>query len=388
MPERILIRKQFLKSYEERTTDMKRRKSGGAYRKEKIILTASSILVLTAMTVTGISIYNSRQEKEPENNVVDFSLLENEMQKKEEEIAQAQNRSAKNLTSDQSNSGELDYDPYYVEQERRLNEQDAADIQNAEKLQADIVPEALPEAAVEEAVEDRNVGYAEISRRGGQEGTEPKEEPDADQPAQNDTAQTDGGQQDETGTESGAVDTASLPEGDTAVAQGPDEAAQQEAAAEAGDLQEVVADVMQEEVSLHFGEEAKLQWPIAGNVLLNYSMDKTIYFQTLQQYKYNPSIVIGATQGTSVACAANGMVKSIFKDSQTGLTVVMNLGDGYELSYGQLQDVTVEEGDFVEAGAFIGKVAAPTKYYTVEGTNVYFKLTKDGEPVNPLNYLG
>ncbi len=376
---------------------MKRRKSGGAYRKEKIILTASSVLVLTAMTVTGISIYNSRQEKEPENNVVDFSLLENEMQKKEEEIAQAQNRSAKNLTSDQSNSGELDYDPYYVEQERRLNEQDAADIQNAPQLQNDVVPEALPQAAAEEAVEDRNVGYAEINRRGGQENTEPAGETRTDPSAQNDAAEADGTQPDGGNTENGATDAAgtSLQGEDTAAAEGQPGASgqleasgQPEASVQDGGLQEVVADVMQEEVSLHFGEEAKLQWPIAGNVLLNYSMDKTIYFQTLQQYKYNPSIVIGATQGTSVACAANGMVKSIYKDPQTGTTVVMNLGDGYELSYGQLQDVTVEEGDFVEAGAFIGKVAAPTKYYTVEGTNVYFKLTKDGEPVNPLNYLG
>ena len=36
----------------------------------------------------------------------------------------------------------------------------------------------------------------------------------------------------------------------------------------------------------------------------------------------------------------------------------------------------------------IGHVAEPTKYYSVEGSNVYFKLTKDGEAVNPLDYLG
>lgn len=42
----------------------------------------------------------------------------------------------------------------------------------------------------------------------------------------------------------------------------------------------------------------------------------------------------------------------------------------------------------MEAGVFLGTVAAPTKYYTAEGTNVYFKMTKDGEPVNPLDYLG
>lgn len=337
---------------------MKRRKSGGAYRKERIILTASSVLVLTAMTVTGVYIYNSNQPAEQENNVVDFSALENSAQEKNEQVAQAQNSSAQNLTSgqeltgdqnltnEQDGNGELDYDPYYVEQERLLNEAEGA-VDGQDALE---IAEAGQEALGEAEENGDNIGYAEI----GVEDRVDTEEQETAEESQETTQESD--------------DTAD--------------------AADSGDVQEAVADVMQEEVSLHFSEDAKLQWPVVGNVLLNYSMDKTVYFQTLQQYKYNPSIVISATQGTSVACAADGVVKSIYKDPQTGNTVVMSLGEGYELSYGQLQDLTVEEGDFVEAGAFIGKVAAPTKYYTVEGTNVYFKLTKDGEPVNPLNYLG
>ncbi len=82
------------------------------------------------------------------------------------------------------------------------------------------------------------------------------------------------------------------------------------------------------------GESSKLAWPIAGNVLLNYSMDKTIYFPTLQQYKYNPSIVISAAEGTGVACAADGIVESVYEDAQTGQTVVMRLGGGMA-TYGQ-----------------------------------------------------
>ena len=65
----------------------------------------------------------------------------------------------------------------------------------------------------------------------------------------------------------------------------------------------------------------------------------------------------------------------------------MDLGNGYELTYGQLENITVSEGSYVSVGDGIGTVAAPTKYYSVEGTNVYFKLTKDGEPVNPMGQL-
>ena len=56
---------------------------------------------------------------------------------------------------------------------------------------------------------------------------------------------------------------------------------------------------------------------------------------------------------------------------------------GTSAAYGQLMDVAVSVGSYVEEGDILGYVAAPTKYYTLEGTNLYFALTKDGEPVNP-----
>lgn len=131
----------------------------------------------------------------------------------------------------------------------------------------------------------------------------------------------------------------------------------------------------------------ELQWPIEGNVLMNYSMDQSIYFATLDQYKYNPAMIIGAKAGDPVAAAAAGDIVEIREDAQTGLTVVMNIGDDYTLTYGQLQDLNFKEGAHLEAGDVIGAVAEPTKYYSLEGTNLYFQLTKDGDPTDPTEYL-
>lgn len=139
--------------------------------------------------------------------------------------------------------------------------------------------------------------------------------------------------------------------------------------------------------AISFGEKDGLQWPIVGNVLLNYSMDKTIYFPTLQQYKYNPAIVIEAQQGENITAAASGQVVSVYQDAEIGQAIVMDLGNGYELTYGQLENITVKTGDYVSAGTVLATVAEPTKYYSVEGCNVYFKLTKDGIAVNPLGRL-
>ena len=135
-----------------------------------------------------------------------------------------------------------------------------------------------------------------------------------------------------------------------------------------------------------FGPEENLQWPVVGSVLIDYSMDKAVYFETMQQYRYSPAVLIAAQEGESITAAADGVIKKISTEAMTGNTVVISLGSGYELTYGQLTDIEVREGDSVEAGTYIGKIAAPTIYYTEEGCNLYVALTKDGTPVNPFDY--
>ena len=136
-----------------------------------------------------------------------------------------------------------------------------------------------------------------------------------------------------------------------------------------------------------FSKEDMLIWPIDGNVLLNYSMDETVYFSTLDQYKYNPALVIAGNVGQEVKSAEDGKVTAIQTDAQTGVTVTVSLGDGYEAVYGQLGEVCVKQGENVTEGDIIGYLGEPTKYYSVEGCNLYFQLLKDGEPMNPLEYL-
>lgn len=153
--------------------------------------------------------------------------------------------------------------------------------------------------------------------------------------------------------------------------------------------EEVKAEVEEIEVvkELSFSEEDSLIRPTAGEVLLPFSMDGSIYFATLDQYKYNPAVIFAAEQGTVVGACAEGKVTEIYEDPQIGKAVTIDLGNGYQVTYGQLQEIQVSEGSYVNAGDTIGSVAAPTKYYSVEGTNLYFELTKDGEPVNPENFF-
>lgn len=140
-------------------------------------------------------------------------------------------------------------------------------------------------------------------------------------------------------------------------------------------------------IDVNFTEESLMNWPLEGQVLLDYSMDHTIYHPTLDLYKYSKGIAIQSSVGSPVLAASNGTVASIEEMSETGTTVVLDLGNGYQSTYGQLKDLNVVVGQTIPQGTIIGYVNEPTKYYTEEGCNLYFAMSKDGTPVDPIQYL-
>lgn len=136
-----------------------------------------------------------------------------------------------------------------------------------------------------------------------------------------------------------------------------------------------------------YSSENVMSWPVRGEVIMDYSMDKTIYYPTLQEYKCNPSILIQSEEGTDVAAAFSGIVADVYHDAQLGTVLEMSLGNGYEAYYGQLENVDVAVGDTVRQGQIIGTVSTPTRFYSIEGSHLNFRVTRDGEPVDPLDYL-
>lgn len=148
--------------------------------------------------------------------------------------------------------------------------------------------------------------------------------------------------------------------------------------------EEITEDVMAE---FNYEGEQSLTWPLVGDVILPYSMDTTIYFKTLDTYKCNPGILIQGIEGADVAAAYDGKVISIEDSKEFGTVVSIDMGNGYIAEYGQLMNVCVEIGDAVSMAENIGEVAPVSSYYAEEGTHLYFGITKDKEPVNPINLI-
>ncbi|MBR4060471.1 MAG: M23 family metallopeptidase [Lachnospiraceae bacterium] len=131
-------------------------------------------------------------------------------------------------------------------------------------------------------------------------------------------------------------------------------------------------------------------WPVpeGSDILIPYSMDKAVYFETLDQYKYSPAMIIAAEEGTPVCAVSAGKITRRYWDYETGWTYEMDLGGGFKAYYGQLDYLQKAEDTYVAAGDVLGYVAAPTKYFAEEGSNLYFAMTQNGQPVCPENYMG
>lgn len=284
----------------------------------------SAVFVLTALTMTGVYVKGNNQKDKNDGYTIDFSALENSTEEKSAEIGEKAQIEKQTAPSGLTASAEDGKNNTIPNQ--------------AKDDFMDYLPSEETEGTVAKNAEDGKLAA---------EAPVEEEEPEFAQAAE-------------------------FSEAD----------AEDESIATAGDA---VTNMTQP--ALEFTENDTLTWPIVGNVLINYSMDKTTYFPTLQQYKYSPAIVIAATEGETITAAANGKVVDIYENEEIGNAVVMELGGGYQLTYGQLEDIQVSKGSYVKTGEPVGNVAAPTKYYSVEGANVYFKLTKDGVPVNPMGKL-
>ena len=140
-------------------------------------------------------------------------------------------------------------------------------------------------------------------------------------------------------------------------------------------------------VGTNFGVSSKMIWPVEGNVLIDFDMNNTVYFSTLDLYKCSDAVYIQSDVGTPVYAGHACKVEEVAYDTEIGNNVTVEMGNGYVATYGQLRDIQIEKGTVLEEGELIGYVASPTKYFTVEGSHLYIKMTKNGVAVDPLDYL-
>ncbi|WP_409341653.1 peptidoglycan DD-metalloendopeptidase family protein [Paenibacillus sp. MBLB4367] len=98
----------------------------------------------------------------------------------------------------------------------------------------------------------------------------------------------------------------------------------------------------------------------------------------------HPWVVVQTGENAVVRALDTGRVISAGNREPSGFTVVMQHASGYQSTYGLLQPSSVQQGDWLEAGEAVGKVAQ-TPGQTVG--RFYFSLSKELRAIDPADVV-
>ena len=133
-----------------------------------------------------------------------------------------------------------------------------------------------------------------------------------------------------------------------------------------------------------FDDSKEMSWPLAGQIVMDYSMETAVYDKTLDQYRTNDSVCISGNVGDDVTASAEGKVKSVSQDKENLTSVVIEHGNGWLSTYSQLQNnVLVKEGDIVDEGAVIGNLSEPSYKSSLLGPHLEFKVIHNDGCTDP-----
>ena len=128
--------------------------------------------------------------------------------------------------------------------------------------------------------------------------------------------------------------------------------------------------------------------PLEGEPVAVYSMECLSYNETTRDWRVHAGMDLAAEAGTEVKAAADGEVYTVYEDDEMGMTVVIRHDEGYTTQYASLAaDVPVKAGDKVTLGQTIGAVGSTALMESALGDHVCFRVTCNGEIVDPADFL-
>lgn len=131
------------------------------------------------------------------------------------------------------------------------------------------------------------------------------------------------------------------------------------------------------------GNAAISVMPAEGTILRDYSGNGLSYSKTLNQYLAHKAVDIAAPEGSPVVAAESGTVIAAETDDRYGRMVTIAHGDGLETSYGNLEELTVAEGDVVNKGDPVGTVGTSALFEAEDEPHLHFSVHRNGEAADP-----
>lgn len=125
-----------------------------------------------------------------------------------------------------------------------------------------------------------------------------------------------------------------------------------------------------------------------ATAIKGFSATELQYNATLNVWETHKGVDFYAEVGTNVLASADGKVTSISTNILDGTVIEIDHGNGIKTTYGSLDsEVSVKVGDVVSQGDIIGKASNTATSETLDEGQVHFEVWKDGNLVDPANYM-
>ena len=123
-------------------------------------------------------------------------------------------------------------------------------------------------------------------------------------------------------------------------------------------------------------------WPTRGRLTSNYGYRNDPFTGVR---RFHSGIDIANSRGTNVIASMRGTVSLLGYSGIYGRYITLRHDEGFQTLYGHLDKIKVEKGQLLKQGQIIGEMGT-TGYST--GVHLHFSIYKDGDHIDPLNFLG
>ncbi|MBT5078892.1 MAG: peptidoglycan DD-metalloendopeptidase family protein [Candidatus Marinimicrobia bacterium] len=127
--------------------------------------------------------------------------------------------------------------------------------------------------------------------------------------------------------------------------------------------------------------KGKLPWPVQGKIISRFGNQKNRKLNTITE---NVGIEIQATVGTPVITVLDGVISTITYIRGHGNIIIVDHGGGFSTVYAQIENIQVNENEYIQAGDRLAKIASNGKS---KNGKLHFEVWGNQQKLNPEYWL-
>jgi septal ring factor EnvC (AmiA/AmiB activator) len=127
--------------------------------------------------------------------------------------------------------------------------------------------------------------------------------------------------------------------------------------------------------------KGKLPWPVQGKIIARFGNQKNPKLKTITE---NVGIEIQAAVGTPVTTVLDGVISTITYIRGHGNIIIVDHGGGFSTVYAQVENIQVNENEYIQAGDRLAKIASNGKS---KNGKLHFEVWGNQQKLNPEHWL-